>query len=298
MGRGGRRLRERYRDESTVAALMDVPGWLFIAITVIAAAVALVLGVIIDVLIHKPNYVLTALSPIVIVLFSAGLFWLSVRERVQRRHRLSQISTAEKLWALTPNEMEDIATELFRLQGYVVTENKRPDLADGGVDFEINKEGKTWLVQVKHWRQEVTVKEARELWGIVAGESAAGGVLIGTSGFSTYAREFADGKDLRLIDGPEFMHLRSELSAMHHTESADSDPLVSQDFAHYLSTLPHPACPTCGKPMVLVTRLRDTHIASQFWGCSLYPDCQGTRRFAFPYLPAEEEQPRSDARLR
>ena len=288
----GGRLRERYRDQSTVATLMDVPRWLFIGITGIAAIAALVIGVVIDVLIHKPNYVLTALSPIVIVLFSAGMFWLSVRERLHRRHRLAQIATADKLWALAPNEMEEVATELFRLQGYVVTENKRPDLADGGVDFEIAKEGKTWLVHVKHWRQQVTVKEARELWGLVASESAEGGVLIGTGGFSTYAREFAEGKDLRLIDGPQFMQLRSEISALDRAEVGDPDPLVSQGFVDYLASLPRPACPTCGEPMVLVTRLRDTGIGAQFWGCSLYPNCQGTRRFAFPYLPAVEQQPR------
>ena len=297
MGRG-RRLRERYRDESTLAILMDFPRWLFITITGFVAVAALALGIVIDVLIHKPNFVLTALAPIVVVLFSAGLFWLTVRERLRRRRRLSQVSTADKLWALTPNEMEDIAAELFRLQGYMVTENKRPDLADGGVDFEIFKQGNTWLVQVKHWRQEVTVKEARELWELVASEAAAGGVLIGTSGFSAYAREFAEGKDFRLIDGPEFMHLRSQISDIQGAEIGNTDPLVSDGFAHYLSTLPRPACPTCGKPMVLVTRLRGTVIAAQFWGCSVYPECQGTRRFAFPYLPADEGPPRSDAPAR
>jgi restriction system protein len=290
----GRRLRERYRDESTLASLMDFPRWLFIVIMGFVVVVALFLGIVIDLIIRKPNFLLTALIPIVVVLFSGGLFWLSSRERLLRRRRLSQVSTAYKLWALMPNEMEDIATELFRLQGYMVTENKRPDLADGGVDFEIVKQSKTWLVQVKHWRQEVTVREARELWGLVASEGAAGGVLIGTSGFSTTAREFADGKDLRLIDGAEFMRLRSQLSEMQHADPGDTDPLVSDGFERYLATLNRPACPTCGKPMILVTRLQDTVIAYQLWGCRTYPNCQGTRRFTFPYLPADERHLRSD----
>ena len=38
-----------------------------------------------------------------------------------------------------------------------------------------------------------------------------------------------------------------------------------------------PACPQCGKPMVLRTARKGQHAGSQFWGCSGYPDCKGTR---------------------
>lgn len=38
-----------------------------------------------------------------------------------------------------------------------------------------------------------------------------------------------------------------------------------------------PACPQCGKPMVLRTARTGTRAGSQFWGCSGYPDCKGTR---------------------
>lgn len=39
-----------------------------------------------------------------------------------------------------------------------------------------------------------------------------------------------------------------------------------------------PACPLCGKAMVLrIARTRDK-TGSQFWGCSGYPGCKGTRR--------------------
>src|SRR5438105_12695714 len=119
--------------------------------------------------------------------------------------------------------MADVAAELYSYQGYVITENKRPALPDGGVDFEVAQRGKTWLVQVKHWRQEVGVKEARELWGIVASERAAGGILIGTSGFSPMAREFAQGKDLTLVDGPQFVRLRSRLPGLRRSEEEEEE---------------------------------------------------------------------------
>ena len=282
----GRLLRQRFRDESMVAALMDFPRSLFILTMVVVAAAALLIEIVIDVLLRTPNVLVTVLTPIGAVLFCGVLYWVAIRERLMRRRRLAQVSSAYQLLALLPDEMADMATELFRLQGYAVTENKRPDLADGGVDFEVSKHGKTWLVQVKHWRTEVTVREPRELWGLVASESAAGAVLIGTSGFSAPAREFAEGKDLRLIDGPEFMRLRAQLTDLHPAEIGNPDPLISHGFARHIAEVHHPACPRCGKEMVLVTRLEETVIARQFWGCRDYPACEGTRRFAFPYLPA------------
>jgi restriction system protein len=36
-----------------------------------------------------------------------------------------------------------------------------------------------------------------------------------------------------------------------------------------------PACPQCGKPMVLRTVRSGKKAGSQFWGCSTYPNCRG-----------------------
>ncbi|MBM3838118.1 MAG: four helix bundle protein [Verrucomicrobia bacterium] len=38
-----------------------------------------------------------------------------------------------------------------------------------------------------------------------------------------------------------------------------------------------PTCPHCGKPMALRMARRGPRAGSQFWGCSVYPDCTGTR---------------------
>jgi restriction system protein len=276
---------------------MEVPTWLFVTIMVCAVLLAVVLSAAIDVYRGAHEVWITAVIPVVLVGFFGGLFWLAARERLLRQRRLAQASTAHRLWLLMPDEMADVAAELYRLQGYGVTENKRPDLADGGVDFEIARHGKTRLVQVKHWRQEVSVKEARELWGIVASEGAAGGVLIGTSGFSKAAREFALGKDLALIDGPEFIRLRARLPKAGLATAPDADPMVSDGFVAHLATVHRPACPKCGKQMVLVTRLEDAAIVRQFWGCKSYPECDGSRRFAFPYNALANIQPVAPQRI-
>ncbi len=43
-------------------------------------------------------------------------------------------------------------------------------------------------------------------------------------------------------------------------------------------TDPIPPCPLCGKAMVLRTAQKGERAGSQFWGCSGYPNCKGTRR--------------------
>lgn len=38
-----------------------------------------------------------------------------------------------------------------------------------------------------------------------------------------------------------------------------------------------PTCPACGRLMVLRTARQGARAGSQFWGCSAYPNCKGTR---------------------
>jgi len=42
--------------------------------------------------------------------------------------------------------------------------------------------------------------------------------------------------------------------------------------------VPSPACPLCGKPMARRTSRKGAQTGSQFWGCTGYPECRGTRR--------------------
>ncbi len=41
-----------------------------------------------------------------------------------------------------------------------------------------------------------------------------------------------------------------------------------------------PDCPLCGKPLALRTARQGPNTGSQFWGCSGYPECKGTRKMA------------------
>jgi four helix bundle suffix protein len=63
-----------------------------------------------------------------------------------------------------------------------------------------------------------------------------------------------------------------------------SHPTDRTDQSDRSDRTPAPACPRCGQPMVLRTARTGSRAGSQFWGCSAYPDCKGTR-------PAEKREP-------
>ena len=50
-----------------------------------------------------------------------------------------------------------------------------------------------------------------------------------------------------------------------------------------------PSCPKCRRPMKLRTAKRGSNSGSQFWGCSTYPSCNGTRDLGAGSRNSEEE---------
>jgi restriction system protein len=102
------------------------------------------------------------------------------------------------------------------------------------------------------------------LLGVVAGEGADRGILIGTSGFTPDAVEFAAGKPLQLVDGNTLVNLAHPPAVTAVTRAPGRSTTA-------------PMCPTCGKPMVWRTAQRGSMAGSQFWGCSTFPVCRGTR---------------------
>jgi four helix bundle suffix protein len=67
------------------------------------------------------------------------------------------------------------------------------------------------------------------------------------------------------------------LEAMFIEEGGYSEQLAVARLAKRAGdrTAPIPACPTCGKPMVLRTAQKGKQTGKQFWGCSGYPECKG-----------------------
>ena len=129
----------------------------------------------------------------------------SVFRRRKRRQLLAGVSSSaapNALNHLTWREFEMVVGEAFRVQGYSVVETGGS--ADGGVDVVLRKDSEKYFVQCKQRRaQTVGVPIVRELYGAMAAHGATGGFVVTSGRFTKPAIEFAQGRNLTLIDGPQ-----------------------------------------------------------------------------------------------
>ena len=196
------------------------------------------------------------------VVLAAGL--VGVAKRLWKRFLFSRSTGVESLRQIDWSDFELLVSEVYRRQGYSVRERGGRQ-ADGGIDLELARGTERVIVQCKHWlNRQVPVQRVRELLGVVTAEGADHGILVATSGFTRDAAKFAAGKPLQLIDAEALLKLAHPVPS---SVAADTSQGSTQA----------PACPTCGKEMVRRTARRGEKAGSQFWGCSTYPTCRGTR---------------------
>lgn len=222
--------------------------------------------------------------------FLAGAFLsFSRRRRQSELHvQVANDTSAEALEKMTWREFEGLAAETFRRQGYRVIE-RGGDGPDGGVDLELHMGTDKYLVQCKQWKsQRVGVATVRELYGVMAAERAVGGFVVASGAFTDDAKSFADGRSIKIVDARNLRNMiantapsntasqtASTATGRRATTRLGYSPSASPDDTS--STESAPACPKCGSPMVRRTAKKGTNAGSQFWGCSSFPSCTGTR---------------------
>lgn len=109
----------------------------------------------------------------------------------------------------------------------------------------------------------------RELLGVVSSERAGFGIVVTSGNFTRAAFEFAKSNPISLIDGMQLARMIQDVQS-HPRPSADNAKVTS-------ATVTIPTCPDCGSPMMVRKARRGTRAGSEFWGCSSYPRCRGTR---------------------
>lgn len=145
--------------------------------------------------------------------------------------------------------------------------------ADGGLDARVYKKNSDvmeFAIQCKAWDSMVGVKPVRELFGVMAHESAGKGIFMATSRFSDDAKQFAEEhKDkLFLIDGEKFLSMISMLP-----EEKREKLLALSAEGDYTT----PTCASCGIKMI-----RRMGKSSEFWGCKNYPKCRSILKIVTP----------------
>lgn len=215
----------------------------------------------------------------IICLAGAGMSAWRRQERKNLIVDVAQGNAGSALDGMSWREFEMLVGEGFRLQGYQVVETGGGG-ADGGVDLVLTRPGKNgaekFLVQCKQWRAfKVGVDVVRELYGVMAARGATGGFVVTSGRFTDDAIDFASGRNVRLVDGPKLVDLIRQAKAgagqpVGRTAAASATP-------HNSGSAQVAACPLCSKRMVRRTAKRGANVGGDFWGCTGYPACRGTR---------------------
>lgn len=107
------------------------------------------------------------------------------------------------------HDFESLVGELVKKMGFVVEERKLT--ADGGVDILARTEepmfGGIYVIQCKRYSEKVGESVVRDLYGVVHAKNANKGILITDSTFTKAAIEFAQNKQIELVDGEKLRGL-------------------------------------------------------------------------------------------
>jgi len=212
------------------------------------------------------------LLPLICLLGALASF-LARRKRAALVDKVTMSNSASALNSMSWQEFEQLVGEAFRLQGYTVAETGGGG-ADGGVDLVLRKGGETFLVQCKQWKAfKVGVDVVRQLYGVMAARGAAGGFVISSGTFTPDAEAFAQGRNLTLVDGSKLLGLIRQAKASF--EACRAGPSAASKTP--ASPAATPVCPKCSAPMVQRTARQGANAGAQFWGCTRFPACRGTR---------------------
>jgi restriction system protein len=204
------------------------------------------------------------------LLLLAGAAASAIRRRKRKRLLAGVAADADGrvLRAMSWHDFELLVGEAFRRRGFSVTETGGGG-ADGGVDLHLTRGSETFLVQCKHWKAfKVPVNVVRELYGVMAAQGVAGGLVVTSGVFTAEAQAFARGCNIDLIDGQA---LKRMIAAV---QPALASRATSRPAAAPVADL---LCPRCGSAMVRRVARQGANAGKAFRGCSRYPQCRGVR---------------------
>lgn len=205
-----------------------------------------------------------------ICLLGAGVSAWHHRRRKTLVDTVANSDAADALDGMTWHEFEVTVGEAFRLDGFRV-EERGGSGADGGVDLVLYKENEKFFVQCKQWKAyKVGVNVVRELYGVMAAKGAAGGFVVTSGSFTKDAIEFASGRNIVLADGPILFDMIKHAGGVPVGRAAAPAIVKVAQGAGV-------ACPVCGGAMLQRVAKQGANAGKQFWGCSTYPACKGTR---------------------
>ena len=202
---------------------------------------------------------------------------------MNRRQQLINTRTRDRLAAISWQDFELLVGESYRRKGFAVQElgGEGPD---GGIDLVLRRDGEKVFVQCKHWKAtSVGVDVVRQIFGVMAAHGATGCVVVTSGSYTSAALNFARGSNVDLIDGPKLLKMMEQSDpatagglSTPPSEEHHAEPGLSKTF-HRSTPQLTPRCPLCQSAMAKRTARKGPNAGQEFWGCTRYPDCRGTR---------------------
>lgn len=116
------------------------------------------------------------------------------------------LTMTDKLAHMSGIEFELWVAEYFRKRGYEVQTTKTT--GDHGIDLLLYKAKKiTGVIQCKNWEASIGEPIVRDFYGSMLSVKAPEGYVITTSSFTQQAKDFIQGKPIKLIDMEELLKL-------------------------------------------------------------------------------------------
>ena len=161
---------------------------------------------------------------------------------------------------MSEDDFQRLMIEFFTRNGF--TMEAVPSALGDGVDLMLSKNSKTFVAQYRYWREHRhDVPKVREQYTVMQAARAHGVYVITTGEFSYKAIQFAEDKNISLIDGLKLRRLvKRNSSAAQPGEGREQSPF----------------CPLCAAEMLIRTATDSEGRDRRFWSCSNYPKCIGT----------------------
>ena len=178
-------------------------------------------------------------------------------------------SLNEISWA----DFERLVSEYYRRNGFQVT-REGGNGPDGGIDLILRQKSETYLVQCKQWKAyKVGVQPVREFYGVMTARGVAGGYFVTSGEYTEEAKTFAQGLNLTLIDGRRLRRM-IDVASKNINVSAPAQTSVPAPMQPAATS---PVCPKCSSEMKRRVARQGHNAGKEFWGCVVYPKCNGTR---------------------
>lgn len=186
-------------------------------------------------------------------------------------------ASIDRIRELSWQEFEQLVGEAYRRQGYRVAERGGGG-ADGGIDLELRTKDKTLVVQCKRWKtRTIGVQLVRELYGAMTGEQAHAAIFVTSGNYTPDAIDFARDKPIKLVDGRGLVAMLKGIQDMGRPARVQRSPTDAASPIATTAAEVTTTCPTCGERMVKRIAGRGPERGEEFWGCSRFPACRGTR---------------------